>query len=65
MIEFTYADGTTSTQRFTLEWTGDEQIIELEATKPIVSIKLKNLVADKRGSWAAFSEVRVYGTEKQ
>lgn len=65
VIEFTYADGTTSTQRFTLEWTGDEQIIELEATKPIVSIKLKNLVADKRGSWAAFSEVRVYGTEKQ
>ena len=48
-VEVTYEDGTKGTETITIAWTGYEQIIDLNITKPITSIRLKNLVADKSG----------------
>ncbi len=63
VVEVTYEDGTTATQNISIEWTGEEQLFELNVQKPITKIRLKNLVSQVSGGWAAFSEVRVYGTE--
>ncbi len=62
-VEFTYADGTTGTQNITIQWTPNEQIIQLNATKAVTKITIKNLVAAKAGGWAALTEVSVYGSE--
>ena len=62
-VEVTFEDGKTATQTIDIAWTGYEQIIPLNFDKPVKSIKLKNLTADKAGGWAAFTELAVYGTE--
>ena len=62
-VKVTYEDGTTATQKITLDFVGTEQIISLDFDKPITKIRLQNLTPDQSGGWAAFSEVKVYGTE--
>ena len=59
----TYEDGTTGTQKISIEWTGSEQIFKLDTDKPITKIRIGKLIAAKTGGWAALSEVKVYGTE--
>lgn len=56
------SDGTNV--KFTLKSVGDEQIIVLEKPIKTTYVKIKNLVAEKSGGWAAFSEVKVYGYDK-
>jgi len=63
VVQVTYEDGTTATQNIKIEFVGTEQVFTLNADKPITKLRLKNLVADTAGGWAAFSEVRVYGSE--
>lgn len=62
-VKVTYEDGTTATQKISLDFVGTEQIIQLDFDKPITKLRLQNLVPDTSGGWAAFSEVKVYGSE--
>lgn len=62
-VSVTYEDGTVDSQMIHIQCVSDEQIFKLKFDKPITSIRLKNLIAVQSDSWAAFTEVAVYGTE--
>ncbi len=62
-VELTYGNGEKETKNISIKWTPYEQIFELDAERPVKSVRICKLVSDVSGGWAALTEVAVYGSE--
>ncbi len=63
VVELTYADGTTENISIVITDDALEQRFDIATDKPVTKLRLKDLVAENPGGWAAITELAVYGSD--